>query len=176
MAADEEVDVVDTGDRVVGRATRAEMRARRLRHRAAYILVFNSRGDLFVHRRAAGKDVYPSCYDVAVGGVVGAGETYEQAAERELQEEVGVSGAALDYVAELRYADAANQINGRVFRCTFDGELTLQAEEMVAGEWLSLEAVERRIRELPFCPDGVEALRLWGEVAGRREAGARAGG
>lgn len=176
MAADERVDVVDAGDRVVGRATRAEMRTRRLRHRAVYVLVFNSRGDLFVHQRTAGKDVYPSYYDVAIGGVVSAGETYEQAAEREIAEEIGVSGAALDYVAELRYADASNRINGRVFRCTFDGELNLQAEEIVAGEWLPLEAVARRVRELPFCPDGVEALRLWGEATARREAGAGARG
>jgi isopentenyldiphosphate isomerase len=167
--ADEEVDVVDAEDRVIGRATRAEMRARRLRHRAAYILVFNSRGELFVHRRTAGKDVYPSTWDVAIGGVVEAGESYERAAERELGEEIGLHGAALDRVADLRYADRETRINGRVFRCTYDGPLRLQAEEIVAGEWLAPEEVERRIRELRFCPDGLEALRLW------REAGGRAG-
>ena len=48
MAADELVDVVDADDNVIGQATRAEMRARRLRHRATYILVFNSQGQLFV--------------------------------------------------------------------------------------------------------------------------------
>ena len=155
MAATELVDVVDADDRVVGRATRAEMRAGRLRHRATYLLVFNSRGELFVHLRTATKDVYPSHWDVAVGGVVGAGESYDEGARRELAEEVGIRGVTQEVVGDVAYEDAGNQVNGRVYRVTWDGPLTLQAEEVVRGEWLSLDAVRERMRREPFCPDGV---------------------
>ena len=41
---DELVDVVDEADQVTGQVSRAEMRSRNLRHRAAYVLVFNDRG------------------------------------------------------------------------------------------------------------------------------------
>src|SRR5512147_2545898 len=92
MAASELVDVVDADDRVIGRATRTDVRAQKLRHRATYILVFNAQGQLFVHQRSAAKDIYPSYFDVAVGGVVGAGESYDAGAQRELAEELGVSG------------------------------------------------------------------------------------
>jgi isopentenyldiphosphate isomerase len=158
MSASELIDVVDADDRVVGQATRAEMRARKLRHRATYILVFNSQGQLFVHRRTATKDVYPSCYDVAVGGVVGAGERYDAGAQRELGEELGITGVAPRPILKFQYEDADNCINGRVYSCSYDGPLTLQAEEIVDGEWLDLDVVFERIRSLPFCPDGVEAL------------------
>jgi isopentenyldiphosphate isomerase len=155
VAPEELVDVVDTEDHVVGRARRAEMRARRLRHRATYLLVFNRRGELFVHLRAATKDVYPSHWDVAVGGVVGAGESYDDGARRELAEELGIREAVPEPLFAIAYSDATNQVNGRVYRVTWDGPLTLQAEEIVRGEWLPLAAVRARLQTAPFCPDGV---------------------
>src|SRR5580692_2492032 len=91
MSAEELVDVLDRSGRVVGVATRAEMRARHLPHRCVYILVFNRQGSLFVHQRTASKDVFPSYWDVAIGGVVSAGESFDQAALREGNEELGVS-------------------------------------------------------------------------------------
>src|SRR5215475_9437606 len=146
MAASELVDVVDADDRVIGRATRAEIRARKLRHRATYILVFNTRGQLFVHQRTATKDVYPSYYDVAVGGVVAAGESYDDGASRELAEELGVAGVTPRPILSFQYEDDGNQVNGRVYSCTYDGPVHLQAEEIVAGEWLDLDIVVERLQ------------------------------
>ena len=157
MAATELVDVVDADDRVVGRATRAEIRARQLRHRATYILVFNAHGQLFVHQRTATKDVYPSYYDVAIGGVVGAGESYDEGARRELAEEIGVKAVPRP-ILKFQYEDDSNRVNGRVYSCNHDGPLTLQSEEIVSGEWLDLDVVLERARHAKFCPDGLEAL------------------
>ena len=95
MADDELVDVVDENDRVLRTVRRDEMRREGLRHRATYVLLFNSTGQLFVHRRTSDKDVYPSYFDCAFGGVVGAGESYDEAARRELAEEAGLEGIPL---------------------------------------------------------------------------------
>ncbi len=154
----EEVDVVNADDRVIGRATREDVRRRNLRHRAAYVLVFNSQGQLFVHQRSATKDVYPSRFDVAIGGVVAAGETYEAAASRELAEEIGVIGVQPRFILQFQFEDAVGRVNGRVYSCDYDGPLTLQAEEITSGEWLDLDEVLERTRKGEFCPDGVEAL------------------
>src|SRR5262249_51458421 len=121
MSASEMVDVVDADDRVIGQATRAEVRAQKLRHRATYILVFNSHGQLCVHQRTATKDIYPSYYDVAVGGVVGAGERYDDGAQRELAEELGIRGVAPRPILKFQYEDADNRVNGRVYSCSYDG-------------------------------------------------------
>ncbi len=158
MSAAELVDVVDARDRVLRTATRDEVRGGKLRHRATYVLVLNGRGQLFVHRRTAGKDVYPSYWDVAVGGVVGAGEDYGAAARRELEEEIGACDVALEPIGELRYEDESNRVNGAVFSCRYDGPLRLQAEEIESGEWLEIAAVAERARVAPFCPDGLVAL------------------
>ena len=71
---DELVDVMDDAGRTIGTVTRREMRAQRLPHRATYLLVFNDRGELFIHLRTATKDVYPSHWAVTIGGVLAAGE------------------------------------------------------------------------------------------------------
>lgn len=74
---DEIFDVVDEADRVVGRATRAVVHRDGLRHRAAHVFLLNSRGELFLQRRS-----------------LDAGESYVEAARRELAEELGVVVAA----------------------------------------------------------------------------------
>src|SRR6185369_4293349 len=105
MASSELIDVVDADDRVLKQATRGETRRQNLRHRATYILVFNSAGQLFVHQRTDSKDVYPSYFDVCVGGVVAAGESYEDGAHRELAEEIGVRNTPLRRVLSFQFAD-----------------------------------------------------------------------
>ena len=149
--------MVDDTGRTVGVVTRREMRARRLPHRATYVLVFNRRGELFVHLRSAGKDVYPSHWDSCVGGVLAAGEEFDTGAARELAEELGVE-APLQRLFPLRYDDAHTSVHGMVYRTRHEGPFQLQAEEVVRGEFLPLAAVEERASSAPFCPDGQAVL------------------
>ena len=158
MSDDELVDVVDEQDRVVTQATRREVRARNLRHRSAYILVFNPAGQLFVHRRVDTKDSYPGFWDVAVGGVLSAGEDYEKGARRELCEELAIGEVTLRRLFPLRYEDADNRVLGMVYSCTWPGPVELQASEIAGGEWLDLDVVLERTQRDRFCPDGLEIL------------------
>jgi 8-oxo-dGTP pyrophosphatase MutT (NUDIX family) len=157
MSADELVDVVDDVGRTIGTVTRAEMRARRLPHRVVYVLVFDRGGRLFVHRRTATKDVYPDHSDVAVGGVLAAGESFDAAARREAAEELGVE-IAPEPLFPFRFADVDTSVHGMVYRATHDGPFVLQASEIVSGEFLPLDAVSRRAARAPFCPDGLAVL------------------
>lgn len=91
-AADEILDIVDENDEIIGQSPRGEAYAQGLRHRCVFIEARDARGRLFVHRRTPTKLVFPSFYDMFVGGVVGAGESYDDAALREAEEELGVSG------------------------------------------------------------------------------------
>src|SRR6201999_1878614 len=86
LAANELVDVIDAAGNTIGVVTRREMRQNRLPHRCTYVVVFNARGELFIHLRTALKDVYPSYWDICVGGVLAAGETYDDGARREVLE------------------------------------------------------------------------------------------
>lgn len=149
--------MVDDAGRTVRVVTRREMRARRLPHRSTFILVFNRRGELFIHLRTATKDVFPSYWDPCVGGVLAAGEDYDTGAARELAEEIGVR-SPLERLFPLRYEDAHTVVHGMAYRTQHDGPFTLQPEEVVRGEFVAPAVVlERAVRE-PFCPDGCAAL------------------
>jgi isopentenyldiphosphate isomerase len=165
--ADERVDVVDDEGRTVGTVSRAEMRARRLPHRSVYVLVFDRRGRLFVHLRTPTKDVYPSHWDVAVGGVLAAGEDFDAGARREVREELGVD-VDPEALFPFRWADAATAVHGAVYRVRHDGPFRLQHEEIVRGEFVDPSEVDARAARAPFCPDGLAVL---AEYRRRREDG-----
>jgi isopentenyldiphosphate isomerase len=160
MAADpanELVDILDADGRPVRVATRGEMRRRRLPHRAVYVLVFNHHGELFIHQRTATKDIWPSRWDVAVGGVPAAGESFDDAARRETAEELGVEVEPVPLFA-IHHADAASIVFGMVYRAVHDGPFRLQPEEIIGGEFVSLAVVRSRSECQQFCPDGLAVL------------------
>ena len=156
---DEIVTIVDEGNRVVGSALRREMRTRRLPHRATYILVFNSGGELFVQKRTRIKDVFPGYYDVAAGGVVLAGEGYMEGAVRELAEEMGIRGTPLTGLFEFYYEDERSCVWGAAFSCVYDGDIVLQEEEVESGAFMPIPDVLREIETKLYTPDGTYVIR-----------------
>jgi len=156
-AGGELVDVVDDEGRTVGIVSRREMRARRLPHRSAYVLVFNGAGDLFIHLRVPSKDVYPAHWDVAVGGVLAAGESFDDGARREAAEELGVT-LDVEALFPVRWADAQTIVHGMAYRAVHDGPFRLQPEEIERGEFVGLDALAARAAREPFCPDGLAVL------------------
>ena len=159
-AGDEPVDVLDDEGRPIGVVPRREMRLRRLPHRATYVLVFNRRGELFVHLRTADKDVYPSHWDVAVGGVPQAGESFDDAARREAREELGVE-LSLERLFPFRYGDDRTVVHGMAYRARHDGPFRLQPAEIVRGEFVPPPEVTARAKDVPFCPDGLALLSIY---------------
>ena len=153
----EMVDIIDAEGRTVGTVSRQEMRGRRLPHRCVYILVFNGRGELFVHLRTPTKDVYPGYWDVAIGGVLAAGESFDEGALREGREELGVE-IKPEPLFPFRYEDVSSVVQAMVYRAVHDGPFQLQVEEIVRGEFVSLDEVMDRAKVENFCPDGLAAL------------------
>src|SRR5207245_1912996 len=107
----------------------------------------------------------------AVGGVLGAGESFDEGARREAREELGVA-LEPEPLFPFRWADEQTVVHGMVYRARHDGPFRLQPEEIVHGEFLALDAVAARAGREPFCPDGLAALaeyrRRW--PAGTNEA------
>ena len=161
MSRDEIVAIVDKNNQIVGSASRERMRAEGLRHRATYILVFDAKNRMFVHRRTSTKDVYPGHYDIAAGGVVLAGETYAASAERELAEELGISGTPLKTMFDFYHADGLCRVWGRVFTCRWDGPIVMQAEEIQSGEFMPTPDIIEMSRHKPFTPDGLYVLQRY---------------
>ncbi|HZZ56805.1 MAG TPA: NUDIX domain-containing protein [Opitutaceae bacterium] len=159
MPAEEIFDVVDAQDRPVGRAARREVHARGLRHRAIHVLIFNRRGEIFLQRRSALKDMSPLTWDSSCSGHVDAGEDYDQACVRELGEELGLH---LDAPPPRWLRVAAGPETGNefvwVYRLQHEGPFTLDPAEIDRGEWIAPAELDRRIAGRPA--DYAPAFRL----------------
>jgi len=161
LSQKEIVVIVDKDNQIIGSAPRAEMRAKSLAHRATYILVLNQKGELFVHKRTMTKDVCPGFYDVVAGGVVLAGESYEQSAVREIEEELGIRDIPLSTLFDFYYEDPKSSVWGRAFSCEYNGEMILQEEEIESGEFMPVEKIIKMATREPFTPDGMYVLKRY---------------
>lgn len=118
-----------------------------------HVCLFDSRGRMLIQRRTESKRIWPGLWDVTVGGGVDAGETTRQGAEREVREELGY---ALD-LSGLRPSVTVNFEGGfdDFFIAVRDLDLhtlSLQAEEVSAIRWVTLEELHAMVDDGSFIP------------------------
>lgn len=130
---DEILDIVDENGHIQGAAARAEVHAMGLWHRTVHIWVFApaiAGGSVLLQKRSRTKDIAPGLLDVSVGGHIDRGEAPEQAAARELGEELGihVAGSRLFPLgvrqASHRYQNATDNEIQTLFGILDDRPLT----------------------------------------------------
>lgn len=150
--SDELVEVVDRDERVVKVVPRAEMRRSNLAHRATYIMVFHSSGALLAHQRASWKDIWPSRWDLAFGGVCAVGESWADAAARELAEEAGIV-APLTALSKVEFESAETKVFGRLYETTHDGPFEFADGEVVDHCWVPVAQLDEWADGRPLCDD-----------------------
>ena len=148
--------LVDATGAVSGSAPRSVVRRENLPHIVVAVLVRDSAGRVYVHRRTELKDVFPGMHDCWVAGCVTFGEEPEAAAVRELEEELGIAAASLEPLGTAWYADEHTRQLGHAFTTTYDGPITHQESEIAWGGWLTVDELRARLVDpyWPFVPDG----------------------
>ena len=148
-------DIVNDRDEVIGRKPRSEVHARGLLHRAVHVLVFNSRGQIFLQKRSMKKDRQPGTWDSSCSGHVDSGEDYDQTAVRELREEIGLSlPAPPQRLFKINACEETDAEFVWVYRCENNGPFQLHPDEIETGDWFTPEHVSQWIKEKPseFAP------------------------
>jgi isopentenyl-diphosphate delta-isomerase len=166
--AEEFFDVVDNTDRVLFAAPRSEVHAQRWLHRAVQMFVFNTRGELLIHRRSATKDEFPGRLNTSASGHLHAGEDYPQAAERELLEELGLTGE-LERLHKFPASEETSCEHTVLYRLVTDTPPRFDPEEIESGAFYPLAELAAWIERSPddFTPCFVMLLRWYlGEVGG----------
>jgi isopentenyldiphosphate isomerase len=162
-------DVVNERDEVIDAKPRGEVHRLGLLHRAVHVLMFNSRGEIFLQKRSIKKDRQPGVWDSSSSGHVDSGEDYDACAMRELREEIGLSVQKTP--ERLFKIDACAETDQEfvwVYRCQAEGPFRLHPEEIERGEWFAPEAVTRWLAERP--EDFASAFRLiWKKCSAEEE-------
>jgi 8-oxo-dGTP pyrophosphatase MutT (NUDIX family) len=175
------VALVDARGRVTGSAPRPVVRRENLPHAATAVLVRSPAGDIYVHRRSLQKDWAPGFRDAAAGGVIQYGEEPAASANRELAEELGISGAVLESLGKSWYEDDETRCLEHCFETVWDGAVFHADAEVISGEWMSLPRLDEHLADpsWPFVPDtralltrlAVEGVRDYAALARLRLAG-----
>ncbi|ACB75658.1 NUDIX hydrolase [Opitutus terrae] len=165
--ADEFFDVVNERDEPVGRARRSEVHAKGWRHRAVHVLVFDQHGRVFVQKRSMKKDCSPGLWDSSCSGHLDAGEDYDAAAVRELEEELGMKvSAPPKRWFRIEACEETGQEFCWIYWLRANGPFVLHPEEIDGGDWLTPDELTARVAARPG--DYCTSFRLIWERA-RRE-------
>jgi isopentenyl-diphosphate delta-isomerase len=137
-----------------------------LLHRAVLVFLFNTRGEVYLQKRASDVLFYPGHWSASVTGHVSSGETYLRAAKREVEEELGVDCE----LTELgKFMTPKWKMGGRtewefitVFEGSSSSEITL-SDETEEGRFVSQKEFKQLVESKLeiFTPDTLLALECY---------------
>ncbi|WP_416071473.1 NUDIX hydrolase [Streptomyces sp. ME02-8801-2C] len=154
---DELVERVDGRDHVVGVVSRRQAVRERWLHRVAVTVCRDGLGRVLVHRRAEHLSRFPGFHEVLVGGAVNVGESYEQAAARELTEELGIRVQPRLLFTFVNRAGLSPHWLG-VHEAVMPDAVVPDPDEVAWHGWLTEPELRSALLEWRFTPDSHEAF------------------
>lgn len=142
---DEQLDIVDDKNQVINQTSKSEVYERKLNHRIVHVfLIHPETGQIYLQKRSEAKSFLPGYYCTSAGGHVRAGESYEDAAKRELHEELGLDVPVHGVHTFLFESDGHKRFIELFVAYARDG-FQFAREEVAGGAFSTLEEVRRII-------------------------------
>ncbi len=162
LTNNERFPVVDENDRILHHASRSEVHGNNLPHRAVHILIFNPAGDLYLQQRSRWKDRHPLKWDTSAAGHLIAAERYDETAQRELKEELGIS-VSLKKIAKLPASERTDQEFVWVYRGEVAGNLSPNRTEIETGAFFPEKVIDGWVAARPedFAPGFIECWKVY---------------
>lgn len=159
---DELLTVVDGNDVVLGFSTREDIKRRGLNYRCVQVFVFDSSGKLLICQRPKNKKGFPGLWTASAMGRVRRGESYANAAERELREKLGVS-LRLTRATKFSVMDGANRVFQEVHSGAASTEVKPDATEIADHKFVELRELktEMVLQATKYAIPFVEAVRAY---------------
>lgn len=145
---------VDENDDVIGSGSKDEAWQKGIRQRIVRVFVLNSSGELLMQKRSYNRASLPGRWDQSAAGHVDEGETYLEAAQREMAEEVGIVGVSLVEVGTIKTdeTDEADKIKRRfskLFVAKYDGSIRHSVDEVSETRWINTEKLKAWMKSNP---------------------------
>lgn len=150
---EERVVLVNPQDEVLGLMEKMQAHENALLHRAFSVFLFNDKGEMLLQQRAAGKYHSPLQWTNACCSHPRENESYLDAAKRRLKEELGISAELTERFNFLYKADVGQGLWEHeldyVFTGEYNGDFTLNPEEVADIKYISINELKREIEEFP---------------------------
>ncbi len=146
---EEILDLVDDNDNVIGTIKRSESDKKGFKNfRAINIMIFTYDNKILVPKRSSNRILYPNCYDFSVGGHVASLESYEEAAYRELEEELGITGVTLEEIAYFNPNTSGTACFSKLYKLVYD-EKDLKYDKDGIDEifYMTLDEIQKLIEK-----------------------------
>ncbi len=165
MHDDELLDLVDADDTVISRMWRSDVYKNALSNfRAVNAFLRNSSGRIWIPRRTAGKKLFPSCLDMSVGGHVKSDESYEEAFEREVREEIrlDITSVPVRMLGRLTPHEHGVSAFMKVYEIAYDSTPGFNRDDFTEYFWLTpYEALARIAGGDPAKDDLAKLLQIF---------------
>ncbi len=161
---------LDESGKEIGRVDRHVAHWNGLFHPVVHVWVVNAKQEILLQQRGKHVPAYPLFWDSSVGGHVDWNESLNDAAQREMHEEIGLRGK-LRYVG---YADAKDEqkiysLHERVhlymLRLSSTKSFSIQKGEVSRVEWVNMKDISPRIKKNNFTPTFVAIWKKFGKKA-----------
>ena len=148
---DECLEIVNQRGEIIGFAPRSKCHGDpSLMHRVSHIMVFNQTGLILQQKRAVNKDIQPGKWDTSVGGHLDIGESFEEAAYREMKEELGIHDVPIHYLYHYIWKTDIETELVRTFYCVFTGRIYYNQDEIEGVQFWNLSDLADHIHEERF--------------------------
>lgn len=143
---EEMLEIVDRDGNILGLARRSEVHGNpSMIHKVVHVLVFDEDGRLLLQKRSRTKDVAAGKWDTSVGGHVSPGEEIEDAARREMQEELGISQCPLKFLYRYLFSGTTETELVHTFSCILTGPLHYNTAEIETVEFRELNDIRNSL-------------------------------
>lgn len=148
-----EVILVDANDNAIGTMEKMEAHKKGLLHRAFSVLIFNSKGELLIQKRASTKYHSGGLWTNTCCSHPTPQESIEQAAKRRLKEEMGIEAEPtftykFIYKTDLDKNLIEHEVD-HVLTAQFDGEPEVNENEVEDWKYVGLKELQRDAQDNP---------------------------
>lgn len=151
---EEFLEIVDKEGRILSIAPRNIIHGNpSMLHRVVHVLVFNSKGELLLQKRAMNKDVAPGKWDTSVGGHVIPGEDIITAAKREAFEELGITLEKLNFLYTYIHSNQYESELVYTYWIIHDGPFDFNKKEIEEVAFCRLEDIRNNIINSDYFSD-----------------------
>ncbi|MFJ4539888.1 NUDIX domain-containing protein [Streptomyces tibetensis] len=153
----EQVEQVDTDDRVLRTVRRGDAVREGWLHRVAGVVCRDDQGRILINRRSPDVPWFAGKYAPLIAGAVRPGESYAHAASRELREELGVN-ASVRHLFKFICSGAVGPYWFGIHEAVLTDAVVPDAREISWSGWLTLAEYRRAAVHWPLVPDAGEAF------------------